>query len=331
MAISKVVFGGDTLMDITDSTVSEDSLLDGFTAYGADGEKVVGGVKLATKLSELENDAGYVTGDIIKVSSDEPDSEETKVWIKDSDNEEIELLTPEDLVGYAKTSDIPELNNIVLTYGSTDISFNDVVSNIDSGKEVIVIRNSGNSRYTYQNAFLNESRTQVTFTMLYGDKYYYVAYKTGDVWSLGSNANKYAMISDIPTKLSDLNNDLEEEFKIIFHPISQSLNEGDYAVFSCIAVGAVSYQWQYKTKSANSWVNSTTEGANTSSVTIQGTASRNGQRYRCIVTDKNENQLISEEASIIINSAVDYYTKTEIDNKGYLTLDTLPKYNGGVR
>lgn len=42
MAINKVVFGSDTLMDITDSTVTEDTLLDGVVAYGADGERIVG-------------------------------------------------------------------------------------------------------------------------------------------------------------------------------------------------------------------------------------------------------------------------------------------------
>lgn len=42
MAISKVVFGGDTLIDLTADTITKDKLLKGYTAHGADGEKIAG-------------------------------------------------------------------------------------------------------------------------------------------------------------------------------------------------------------------------------------------------------------------------------------------------
>lgn len=42
MPVNKVEFGGETLIDISDSTVTADSLLDGCTAYSADGSKIVG-------------------------------------------------------------------------------------------------------------------------------------------------------------------------------------------------------------------------------------------------------------------------------------------------
>lgn len=42
MGTSKVIFGGETLIDLTADTVVEDKLLKGFTAHGADGEKVTG-------------------------------------------------------------------------------------------------------------------------------------------------------------------------------------------------------------------------------------------------------------------------------------------------
>ena len=42
MAINKVVCNGETLMDITSSTVTEDSLVYGVTAYDARGEKITG-------------------------------------------------------------------------------------------------------------------------------------------------------------------------------------------------------------------------------------------------------------------------------------------------
>ncbi len=42
MAISKVVYGGKTLIDLTQDTVESDKLLRGFKAHGADGEPVEG-------------------------------------------------------------------------------------------------------------------------------------------------------------------------------------------------------------------------------------------------------------------------------------------------
>ena len=46
--VSKVVLGNDTIMDITDSTVTENNLLDGEVAYGSDGERVVGRAVIPT-------------------------------------------------------------------------------------------------------------------------------------------------------------------------------------------------------------------------------------------------------------------------------------------
>lgn len=42
MGISKVVYGGNTLIDLTGDTVKPDKVLTGYTAHGADGEPIVG-------------------------------------------------------------------------------------------------------------------------------------------------------------------------------------------------------------------------------------------------------------------------------------------------
>ena len=42
MAISKVIFGGETLIDLTADTIKADKLLKGYTAHGADGEVING-------------------------------------------------------------------------------------------------------------------------------------------------------------------------------------------------------------------------------------------------------------------------------------------------
>ena len=42
MAISKVIYGGETLIDLTADTVKKDKLLKGYTTHGADGEPITG-------------------------------------------------------------------------------------------------------------------------------------------------------------------------------------------------------------------------------------------------------------------------------------------------
>lgn len=55
MAVNKVIYGQETLMDITDSTVQSDKMLTGTKAYGADGEPVIG--NLTTKrFYQADND-----------------------------------------------------------------------------------------------------------------------------------------------------------------------------------------------------------------------------------------------------------------------------------
>ncbi len=44
MGVNQVIYGGETVMDISDSTVTEDTLLQGAAAYNAAGERIVGAV-----------------------------------------------------------------------------------------------------------------------------------------------------------------------------------------------------------------------------------------------------------------------------------------------
>lgn len=73
-----------------------------------------------TKLSELENDLGFVTGDVVIVSSEAPTEGDTKVWIKDADNEEVELLTPSDLDNYYTKSEVDDVLEDLDIYEDTD-------------------------------------------------------------------------------------------------------------------------------------------------------------------------------------------------------------------
>lgn len=42
MAISKVIYGGNVLIDLTGDTIKADKMLSGYTAHGADGEPITG-------------------------------------------------------------------------------------------------------------------------------------------------------------------------------------------------------------------------------------------------------------------------------------------------
>lgn len=42
MAVSKVIYGGVTLIDLTADTIKKDKILKGYTAHGADGEPITG-------------------------------------------------------------------------------------------------------------------------------------------------------------------------------------------------------------------------------------------------------------------------------------------------
>lgn len=40
--VNKVVLGNETLVDLTDATATADKILNGYTAYGSDGNKLTG-------------------------------------------------------------------------------------------------------------------------------------------------------------------------------------------------------------------------------------------------------------------------------------------------
>lgn len=68
MAISKVVYGGNTLIDLTADTIANDKLLKGYTAHGADGEPITGACEYdANTQDATASDAEILTGKIAYV------------------------------------------------------------------------------------------------------------------------------------------------------------------------------------------------------------------------------------------------------------------------
>lgn len=54
MGVNIVKFGAQTLLDMTDATATAASILEGYTAYGADGEKIVGTAKQGASRTEVQ-------------------------------------------------------------------------------------------------------------------------------------------------------------------------------------------------------------------------------------------------------------------------------------
>lgn len=70
MAVSKVVYGGETLIDLTADTVTPEKVLKGYTAHGADGEQITGSCEYdantqdatASDAEILQDKVAYVRG-----------------------------------------------------------------------------------------------------------------------------------------------------------------------------------------------------------------------------------------------------------------------------
>lgn len=53
MAVNKVVYGSKVIIDISDSTVTPETLAEGVVAYNAKGERIVGTLDIRTALSQF--------------------------------------------------------------------------------------------------------------------------------------------------------------------------------------------------------------------------------------------------------------------------------------
>ena len=70
--VNKVVYGSQTLIDISDTTATADKILQSYTAYGANGQKITGTVQFVTYYTGSTNPASSLgsNGDIyLKVVS----------------------------------------------------------------------------------------------------------------------------------------------------------------------------------------------------------------------------------------------------------------------
>ena len=59
------------------------------------------------------------------------------------------------------------------------------------------------------------------------------------------------------------------------------------------------YQWQYSSNGGETWTGSSATGAKTASISVGAMAYRNGQMYRCIVTNEI-GSVISDPATLTV-------------------------------
>ena len=71
----------------------------------------------------------------------------------------------------------------------------------------------------------------------------------------------------------------------------------EIAVFSINAEGnGLTYQWQYSNAGSDKWSNSSMTGSNTNEISVPIINYRDGQKYRCVVTNAEGMTVISETA-----------------------------------
>jgi hypothetical protein len=77
---------------------------------------------------------------------------------------------------------------------------------------------------------------------------------------------------------------------------------GSTATFSIEAEGNdLTYQWQYYSK--GTWINSSASGATTSMILFNVKSSHDGMQYRCVVTDSEGNEVISDVVTVHVTAA----------------------------
>ncbi len=94
------------------------------------------------------------------------------------------------------------------------------------------------------------------------------------------------------------------DFSIVSQPTDFTGAEGDTATFTVEAKGDnLTYRWQYSTDEGETWLNSWSVGYATNTLQVDLRAYRNGQMYRCLVSNANGDQIASDAAALIIRSA----------------------------
>ena len=96
-----------------------------------------------------------------------------------------------------------------------------------------------------------------------------------------------------------------ENFAITTQPADLTVSAGDTAEFTVVAVGnGLTYQWQYSADGGENWSDVELDGASTSTLSFTAADDQNGYMFQCIVGNANEQTLISESATLTVDSRI---------------------------
>lgn len=115
MEVNKVTFGGNTLIDLTEDTVTEDTLLKGATAHNSKGERIEGKMIAGDMFKDTYDTDGNGKVDNAdnadKLGGKSPDyyagKKELPSKVSDLENDKGYLTEHQSLEGYAKTGELP--------------------------------------------------------------------------------------------------------------------------------------------------------------------------------------------------------------------------------
>ena len=90
------------------------------------------------------------------------------------------------------------------------------------------------------------------------------------------------------------------------HPVETFAAAGTTATFTVgtSVDSGFTYQWQYS-KDGEDWTNSTMNGYNTATLTVDATTARNGYAYRCVLTGSKNSQIASKTAVLHVGEPVE--------------------------
>lgn len=94
-----------------------------------------------------------------------------------------------------------------------------------------------------------------------------------------------------------------KELSIIEHPEDYVGSLVESAFFKVVAEGdGLTYQWQYSNANSSKWYNSSMTGSQTDTITVPVATFRDGQKYRCVVTDQYGNSVTSKVAVMTVGT-----------------------------
>ncbi len=136
MAVNKVVSGNKTLIDISDSTVTPNTMLKGAIAYGANGEKVSGDIEYVAGASLVVSSALGDEGNTIVINAE---TEQKAGYVGNGASQEARTI-------YLSING----NTATVTDGNVSLSKKvaDVCGNADASKKIILSGDLADGTYT---------------------------------------------------------------------------------------------------------------------------------------------------------------------------------------